>query len=78
MTEGQPGGVGELVSVFAIPDGKASSTLEAIEAMNRAGGDIFTLKPEGTAAAGTLSGTGCQGTSGSPSGADFACSDTDR
>jgi hypothetical protein len=69
---GKGTGLPEVVSLFVIPDGKAESTLKAVMAMNEAGGgDLFMLTGE---AAGTLSGTGCQGT-GHPAN-DFNCSDT--
>jgi hypothetical protein len=54
----------ETVSLFAIPEGKAESTLKAVMAMNEAGGgDLFMLGVGGE-------------TEGNPPNS-FKCSDTD-
>jgi hypothetical protein len=78
MADEEPGEAMERVTdvtVFAIPTANAESTLKAVMAMNEAGGgDLFMLKGE-TAAAGTLTGTACEGT-GHPSH-DFNCTDKD-
>jgi hypothetical protein len=79
MSELQPTGDEGSVAIFAIPDEKASSTLEAIEAMNRAGGgDLLTVKDVSTGGAATLSGTHCSASDpGVPGQSDFICTDTD-
>jgi hypothetical protein len=65
----------ETVSLFAIPEGKAESTLKAVMAMNEAGGgDLFMLGVGGETAA-TLSGTACVWEGNPPN--SFKCSDTD-